>query len=239
MRFHRCRLALAALSLSALGCEAATPKHDDAGATDLALGGAPDGATGDLARGGGDAGSQPPTVGGCSIFTSSDAWNRIVLGDPVDATWTAKLYANATLKKLHPDFGSGFGIPYNVVPMNQPQLPIAFDYASESDPGPYPYPGATAKIEGGTPTSCSGDCHVLALLQGACLLYEGWDCHFLSASTSWHCGSGARFDLGRDSAGQRPAGWTSADAAGLAIFPGLVKRSVVMEVPDGQALGTA
>jgi len=169
-----------------------------------------------------------PTIGGCPIFTGADAWNKVVTSDPVDATWTTKLSTYATLKFLHPDFGSGFGIPFNVVPNTQPKLTMSFTYASESDPGPYPFPGGTAKIEGGTPTACSGDCHVLSLQQTACLLFEGWDCHFTSSTSSWKCGSGAKFDLTKDSYGQRPLGWTSADAAGLAVLPGLVKYSEVV-----------
>ncbi len=145
----------------------------------------------------------------------------------MDASWTSKLYASAKLKALHPDFGSGFGIPLNVVPQGSPALPITFSYSSESDPGPYPFPGSAAKIEGGTPTSCSGDCHVLTVLSGTCLLYEGWACSYSSGAASWHCGSGAMFDLKKSSYGQRPSGWTSADAAGLAILPGLVRYAEV------------
>jgi len=177
--------------------------------------------------GGDTAPSAVPTIGGCPIFTTSDAWNRNVASDPVDASWTGLLYTNALLKNLHPDFGPGGGIPFNVVPATQPKLTIGFDYPDESDPGPYPFPGGTAKIEGGSPTACSGDCHVLTILQGSCLLYEAWDCHFNATATSWQCGSGAKFDLTKDSYGQRPMGWTSADAAGLAILPGLVKYSEV------------
>jgi hypothetical protein len=180
------------------------------------------------ASGGGGAGSGAvPVVGGCPIFTSDDEWNRDVSSDPTDATWTSKLYENATLKVLHPDFGPGFGIPFNVVPANQAKLPISFGYADESDPGPYPFPGSTAKIEGGTPESCGGDCHVLALQQGTCLLYEGYGCQYTDATASWSCGSGAKWDLTKNSYGQRPIGWTSADAAGLAILPGLVKYAEV------------
>lgn len=168
-----------------------------------------------------------PQEGGCTVFTADDAWNRNVTCDPVDAAWTTKLYANATLQFLHPDFGNGFGIPYNVVPATQPALPMTFGYASESDPGPYPFPGLTAKIEGGSPTSCSGDCHVLAVQEGTCLLYEGYACSFTSSPDQWDCGSGAKFDLSQNSYGQRPLGWTSADAAGLSIFAGLVRYAEV------------
>ena len=182
-------------------------------------------AAGDMHPEGGS--GSTPTIGGCPVFTSDDAWNRDVTGEAVDGTWTQKLYANATLKSLHPDFGTAFGIPFNIVPATQPPLAISFTYASESDPGPYPFPGTDAKIEGGTPANCTGDCHVLAIEEDVCLLYEGWACHFATASGSWRCGSGAKFDLTKNSYGQRPVGWTSADAAGLPIFPGLVKYSEV------------
>jgi hypothetical protein len=184
-------------------------------------------ATRDVVTNPGDGGASSPSVGGCPIFPPSDPWNQNIATATVDATWTQKLYANALLKALHPDFGSSFGIPYNVVPQAQPALAMSFDYASDSDPGPYPFPGAGAKIEGGTPTNCMGDCHVLSLVQGTCALYEGWNCHFNMANNSWHCGSGAKFDLLKVSPGQRPKGWTSADAAGLAILPGLVRYDEV------------
>ena len=173
---------------------------------------------------GGVAGSTSvPVIGGCPMFTLDDEWNRTITNDSTDTGWTAKLFSNATLKALHPDFGSGFGIPFNLVPQSQAKLGISFDYKGDSDPGPYPFPGSSAKIEGGTPTNCSGDCHVLTVEQTACLLYEGWNCTYTASSNSWHCGSGAEFDLTKNSYGQRPVTWTSADAAGLAILPGLVK----------------
>lgn len=215
---------------SSSGDGLASPASGGAGAGGASSGGTASsggGSAGGAATGGTSGGSQLPTVGACTVFTADDAWNRDVSADPVDATWTTVLFANATLKVLHPDFGSGFGIPFNVVPQSEPLLPISFDYSAESDPGPYPFPGDTAKIEGGTPTSCSGDCHVIALQQGMCLLYEGYGCLYSATSVSWHCGSGAKFDLTKNSYGQRPAGWTSADAAGLAILPGLAKYSEV------------
>jgi hypothetical protein len=182
---------------------------------------------GGTGTGGASGSSSVPVTGGCPMFTSDDEWNRKITSDATDANWTAKLYSNATLKALHPDFGSGFGIPFNVVPQSQSKLTVSFDYKGDSDPGPYPFPGSSAKIEGGTPTNCSGDCHVLAIEQTACLLYEGWNCHYTASSNSWHCGSGAEFDLTKNSYGQRPVTWTSADAAGLAILPGLVKYAEV------------
>jgi hypothetical protein len=130
-------------------------------------------------------------------------------------------------KNLHPDYGNSgtdhYGIPINKVPNSQPKVAIHFDdYPDESDPGPYPLPSADqAHIEGGTPTACDGDCHLIVVQEGACRLYEGYACHY--ASDGWHCANGASWDLSRKSEGQRPVGFTSADAAGLAIAPGMVR----------------
>jgi hypothetical protein len=133
---------------------------------------------------------------------------------------------------LKADFGSGLravgrraggpiGLPYTTVPGTQPKVAMTFDYASESNPGPYPFP-ANAPIEGGAVST--GDRHVLVVDRDACKLYETWDSH-RNADGSWHAGSGAVFDLGSNAL--RPAGWTSADAAGLPILPGLVRYDEV------------
>jgi hypothetical protein len=136
------------------------------------------------------------------------------------------------VRNLHPDFGTVWdgapnGIPYIVVHSGQAKVPVSFDYADESDPGPYPIP-SDAPIEGGP--SSSGDRHVLVVDVDAWKLYELFDAHPVNGGKSWTAGSGAIFDLGSDAL--RPAGWTSADAAGLPIFPGLarydeVKRGVI------------
>jgi hypothetical protein len=125
---------------------------------------------------------------------------------------------NGAAAKLHPDFGSDptYGIPWVSVAGAQPKVPITFDYADESDPGPYPIPN-DAPIEGG-PTA-SGDRHVLVIDKDACKLYEMFDSHF--TSPGWKAGSGALFDLRSNAL--RKDGWTSADAAGLPIFPGLAR----------------
>src|SRR5262249_27684937 len=117
-----------------------------------------------------------------------------------------------------------FGIPINTVPSTQPALPITFtDFADESDPGPYPFPPAsTAIIEGGTPTNCDGDCHMIVVQQGTCQLYEAGNCQYAGG---WTCSGGAHWDLTKKSQGQRPNGWTSADAAGLPIYAGLARYS--------------
>ena len=122
-------------------------------------------------------------------------------------------------KNLHPDFGGGgaYGIPYITVPGTQPMVPVNFtDYGDESDPGPYPIP-LDAPIEGG------GDRHVLAIDRDRCKLYELFAA--TPRGTRWDAASGAVFDLRSNEL--RPEGWTSADAAGLPIFPGLVRYDEV------------
>lgn len=191
------------------------------------------GAVGGASGGSGGGSTAVPTVGGCPVFTADDEWNRDVSQDPVDASWTQKVQALVGSKNIHPDYGSGggsvlYGIPFNVVPATQPAVNVAFDWwPNESDPSPYPFPGpGTIAIEGGEPTNCSGDCHVLVVQQGSCALYEGYACEH--QSDGWHCGNGAKWDLTKNSYGQRPKGWTSADAAGLPILPGLLRYDEVV-----------
>lgn len=184
-----------------------------------AAGGSP--STGGTTGGGGWPGPAP-TLAGCAVFPADNPWNRDVSGDPVDPNSDAYMASmNAGSKKLHPDFGSdpSYGIPYVIVAGSQAKVPMTFDYADESDPGPYPFPN-DAPIEGGS--GASGDRHVLVIDKDACKLYETFDSHFTSAASGWKCGSGAVFDL--KSNALRPDGWTSADAAGLPIFPGLARR---------------
>jgi hypothetical protein len=171
-----------------------------------------------------------PVVGGCAMFPPNDDWNRDVSSDSADAAWTLRLQNLVGNVKIHPDYGGDasalYGIPVGVVPQDQPLLPVTFDwYPEESDPGPYPFPSpAEALIEGGDAMNCDGDCHLLVVQQGSCQLYEGYACRW---ENGWHCGNGAHFDLTRVSYGQRPMGWTSADAAGLAIAPGIVRYDEV------------
>jgi hypothetical protein len=170
-----------------------------------------------------------PQLGGCAVFPPDDDWNLDVSEVTPDDTWTTRLQTFVgSGVNLHPDFGgTDFGIPINIVPQDQTPLGITFfESPDESDPSPYPFPGsATAQIEGGTPTACSGDCHVLVLQQGSCKLYEGYACQF---SGGWQCANGAVWDLTRLSYGQRTVGWTSADAAGLSITAGLLRLDEVM-----------
>jgi hypothetical protein len=176
------------------------------------------------------------TLGGCAIFPSDDAWNQDVSGLTVNATWTQRLQTLVGTVKVHPDFGDTFGIPINVVPASQAAVPIVFDgYPEESDPGPYPFPPpATIMIEGDSATACGGDCHVLVVQQGTCMLYEGYGCNYMAGA--YHCANGAKWDLTKESYGQRKEGWTSADAAGLAIMPGILRHAEAAAGPIKHAV---
>ena len=187
------------------------------------------GSTGAAGAGTGPGGE--PTLGGCSIFPPTDVWNTDVSGLSVNATWTTRLQTLVGSVKVHPDFGTSDGIPVNVVPASQPAVPIVFDdYPDESDPGPYPFPApASIMIEGDMVDDCTGDCHVLVVQQGACMLYEGYGCSYMNGA--YHCANGAKWDLKKVSEGQRPVGWTSADAAGLAIMPGILRHAEAMAGP--------
>lgn len=171
--------------------------------------------------------SQPSggVLGNKLVFPADNPWNRDISNDPVDPGSAAMVASCGASSALHPDFGTVYdgapnGIPYIVVHSGQPTVPVSFSYADESDPGPYPIP-LDAPIEGGS--SSTGDRHVIVVDVDAWKLYELYDAH--PGSSSWTAGSGAVFNLSSDSL--RPAGWTSADAAGLPIFPGLVRYDEV------------
>jgi len=167
-----------------------------------------------------------PSAPRCTIFPASNAWNQRVDALPVAAS-SAQLIASIGLSTgLHPDFGSGLydgrpiGIPFDVVSKKTPRSRVAFDYADESDKGPYPIP-KTVHIEGGR--TSDGDRHALLLDKDACRLYELFALYPKTAG--WKAGSGAIWGLRSNAV--RPAGWTSADAAGLPIFPGLARYDEV------------
>src|SRR2546422_9392784 len=161
----------------------------------------------------------------CSVFPADNIWNSDVSKLPVHARSAAWLAStNAASTKLHPDFGGPpYGLPYNVVPTSHQTTNFTFQYWDESDPvvsspqpqGPYPY-GSDLVREGPT------DSHLLSIDKDTCKLYETGGTDYSGPSTAW---SGAIFDL--NSNALRPAGWTSADAAGLPIFPGLVRYEEV------------
>jgi hypothetical protein len=166
-------------------------------------------------------------VAGLQVFPPDNPWNRDISSDPVDPNSDALIASIGLDTGLHPDFGTVWngapiGIPYVVVSGNQPRVPVTFDYAGESDPGPYPIP-PDAPIEGGA--NSSGDRHILVIDRDNAKLYELFAAY--PQGSGWHAGSGAIFDL--NSNALRPAGWTSADAAGLPIFPGLVRYEEVVE----------
>ncbi len=159
----------------------------------------------------------PAPVGPCPVFPSSNVWNRDISSLPVAADSATLIASIGISASLHPDFSAtGYGIPINVVGASTPRVPVSFQYADESDPGPYPIP-ASPQIEGGS------DRHIILWDTSACMLYE------LYAATksggSWHAGSGAIWNLRSNTL--RPDGWTSADAAGLPILPGLVRYAEV------------
>jgi hypothetical protein len=171
---------------------------------------------------------QGASLNGFVPFPSDNLWNKDISSAPVDPNSANIInYIGPTIG-IHPDFGSGeyngsyMGIPYTVVDGTQPLIPINYTaYGSESDAGPMPIPLA-APIEG-YPNPGSGDRHVLVLDNANCFLYELYSSY--PQTSSWNAGSGAVWDLLADE--QRPYTWTSADAAGLPIFPGLVRYDEV------------
>lgn len=174
-----------------------------------------------------------PSIGGCQIFPVDNAWNRDVSGDPIHPRSAALLAQMVPESSIHLDLGTDeeyYGIPYTVVPADQPLVPITFgtggaDYSDESDPGPMPIP-LGASIEGGSslePDPGSGDRHVLVVRQGDCRLFELYNT--VRTGSGFQVSSSAVWDLTTNYS--RPAGWTSADAAGLPILPGLLKYEEV------------
>ena len=158
----------------------------------------------------------------CPIFPASNPINRDISHAQVDPNSAAYIASIGLTGHLHPDFGTNpsYGIPYTVVGAHQPKVPIKFtEYGEESNPGPYPIP-ANAPVEG---AGEEGDRHVLVLQEGSCKLYELYNAQrdAQRAAGGWDAGSGAVFDLRSNAL--RPNGWTSADAAGLPIFPLLVR----------------
>lgn len=165
-----------------------------------------------------------PMAGSCPVFPPANAWNTPIDQFPLhpqSAQIVAKIQSIGG-DNLHPDFGSNpaYGIPYVTVPPAQPLVPITYDaYGDESDPGPFPIP-LDAPVEG---NGSAGDRHVLVVRQGTCELFELFVAR--RSGGGWLAASGARWDL--STGALRPIGWTSADAAGLPILPGLVRYDEV------------
>jgi hypothetical protein len=163
-----------------------------------------------------------PSAPRCAVFPKTNAWNKRVDTLPVAPDSEAIIRSIGADVGLHPDFGSGLyqggriGIPFDVVTKRTPRAPVTFDSADESDKGPYPIP-LTVHVESGS------DRHALLIDRDACRLYELYA--LTHTRSGWHAGSGAIWSLGSNRL--RPAGWTSADAAGLPIFPGLARYDEV------------
>ena len=172
-----------------------------------------------------------PTIAGCPLFPSNHVLNTRVDTLPVhprSAAWIANSVSggDGANRTFYMDFGAGLwngapiGIPFVVVDGSQAKVPVSFTWADESDPGPYPIP-PNAPIEGVGAANAGGDRHVLVVDRSNCKLYETYNSWPQNGGTSWTADSGALFDLRSNAL--RPAGWTSADAAGLAMVPYLVR----------------
>jgi hypothetical protein len=168
----------------------------------------------------------PPVEGGCEVFPANNPLNEEIANAPVNPNSSNYIASIGLSAHLHPDFGTNkhYGIPYKIVSKRQRKVPITFtEFGEESDPGPYPIP-PNAPVEG---AGEEGDRHVLVLQKGTCMLYELYSAS--RTTNGWQAASGAVFNL--HSNALRPEGWTSADAAGLPIFPLLVRYP---EVHAGQ-----
>ena len=170
----------------------------------------------------GTARAQAPTVGNCTVLPADNIWNTSVDQLPVSPSSSTYVNTIGATTGVHADFGSGLwdggpiGIPFITVPGTQTKYPASFDYADESDLGPYAIP-LNAPIEGGS--ASTGDRHAISIDVDHCILYELYAAYPQTAS--WKAGSGAIYNLLSNAL--RVATWTSADAAGLPIFPGLVR----------------
>src|SRR5579884_604808 len=186
------------------------------------------------ALGRGQAGEGKPDLGAGArlhrkpVFPADNPWNQDISKRPADPRSETLLASIGLDKSLHPDCGGVYrgapsGIPYVVVSGDQPKVPVRFKWPGESDPGPYPIP-PDAPIEGGS--DATGDRHVLVLDRDNWKLYELF--RAFPEGDGWRAGSGAVFDLSSNQL--RPGGWTSADAAGLPVFPGLVRYEEAVEL---------
>jgi len=164
---------------------------------------------------------QSPDIGNTRVFPADNPWNWDISTYQVHPNSANFIASIGAATKLHPDFGSTFGIPYVSVNASQPKIPINFTaYGDESDSGPYPIP-LSAPVEGGA--ASTGDRHVLAVDTSNKMLYELYAAY--PQATQWNADCGAKFNLNSNQ--MRPAGWTSTDAAGLPVFAGLVRYEEV------------
>jgi hypothetical protein len=174
------------------------------------------------------AGPARPHVSHCTLFPANNPWNQRVDHLPTTSNSDAIVRSIGVDETMHADFGSGrwnggpIGIPYITVSGSQPRVSVKFGYASESDKGPYPIP-KNVPIEGGR--GSSGDRHALIVDKSRCRLYELYSLYPVNGGRSWRAGSGAIWNLSSNRL--RPKTWTSADAAGLPILPGLARYDEV------------
>ncbi|TMA84793.1 MAG: hypothetical protein E6J63_21760 [Deltaproteobacteria bacterium] len=206
------RIGWVLLALSACGGPMARSLSDAADAGVIAAGDA-----------GADAGVPPsqrgPSLAGCPVFPLENAWNRDVSSEPIDPHSADYLaFMGAGSLQLHPDFGGPYGQPFVVVPADQARVPVSFLYASQSEPGPYPFPA-------NVPIQANEDRHATVLVRDECRIYETYNTY--ASGSGFRADSGAIFDL--VSGAPRPDGWTSATAAGLPILPGLARYDEAVE----------
>jgi hypothetical protein len=174
--------------------------------------------------------ARSPMIGGCPVFPADNAWNTNISKFPVRSDskrLVSTISSSGGRTKLHPDFGGhgAYGIPFITVDATQRKWPIHYTaYGNESSPGPFPVP-RSAPVEGGS--NSSGDRHVIVVQRGTCRLYELYRAFW--RGNRWDAASGVNWNLKSNKL--RPLGWTSADAAGLAILPGLVRYG---EVASGE-----
>jgi hypothetical protein len=160
------------------------------------------------------------------VFPKDDLWNKDVSKEPVDPQSDAIIAKIGVTKSLHPDWGKDYGMPFQFVGAKTPRVTPKFQYAGESDKGPYPIPEHPLVEGAPDPTSTTpSDRHMLCIDLEGQKLYELFACYLKNGQ--WECGSGAIFDLSKPSYGQRPKGWTSTDAAGLPVFAGLMRYDEV------------
>lgn len=184
------------------------------------------------------AGGQKLSGTNCPAFPADNVWNTPVTALPVSrhsAQWLASMSSSST--RLHPDFGppaaAHYGIPWQIVPATQPFVRVRFVYAAQSDRVLYPF-GPTTPIEGGQTAPATTDRHAIMVVPATCTLYELYHAYYHSGGRST-AGSGAVWKL--TSNALRPAGWTSADAAGLPILAGLVNYDEVASGHLDHAIG--
>lgn len=227
------------------------PPALDAGSDDAAL--APDLGAGDAgsdaeAASGVDAGKNDGLgaggdgvvkIGGCPLFTPDDEWNRDVSQLPVDPNWTQRFnqgWGQATITVVFGTDKTGLpGVPWQIVPENQPKLEVFFTYGwgkpPASAPGPYPFPGPDdVWIQQGDP-ACkrNTDCHILVVQQGTCRLYEAWACRW--RNNRWECGAGNYVEMRKNSYGQVTSDEVFSEAANMPMLAGLIRYE---EVASGE-----